>query len=1112
MKVRFLFLFVVAFCFYFSALLPGQDGQKTSPVPPEPAPEGESRLLRYPDIHNDLVVFVHAGDLWTVPASGGRASRLTASSALELSPHFSPDGRWIAFTGEYDGNRDVYVIPAEGGAPRRLTWRQAGYGELRHGYDNFVLDWTPDGGKVLFRSWRRSFDRWFMRLFTVAADGSRVPEVLDLPEGGLSAFSPDGKKLAYNRSFRNFRTWKRYYGGLAQDIWLWDFEAKKSRRLTDWKGTDTNPLWLGDKIFYNSDESGKFNLYELDLSTGARHTVTFHSKWDVRWPGGGPGGIVYQCGGYLYRLDPATGASIRIPVTVGDDCLSRRPAWEDVSKLIRTYNLSATGKRAVFEARGDIFTLPAEHGEIRQITSTSGIHERSPVWSPDGKWICLISDETGEEELYLVKPGPLNGAPREKLRLTTDGHCHRFTPVWSPDSKRIAFADKDLKLWLLEVASKKLTLVDTTRLWEITHYSFSPCGRWLAFSKAVQRDKQFYSIFLYDVDSKNVHRITDGRTNDRFPVFDPGGKYLYFASGRDFAPKLGNFEFSYLYEKMDRLYLLTLQADTLSPLAPRSDEETAGDKEEDKKSAEKDVKGKDKKKVKSKAPAKTVIDLEGLAGRVVALSEKPGNCHGLRAVEGKIFWLDTPWQGKSTLHRYDLAKRKQAKLADEIDGYDISPDGKKLIVKKGNAFVVADAGTSKIDFAKGKLKVSGLRARVDYPAEWRQMFYETWRQQRDFFYDENMHEVDWDAERNRYAALLPHLAHRDDLNYILGEFVSELAAGHTYVGRGDYPKHERVESGLLGCELNPSNGFWRISRILPGENWTSGVRSPLTGPGMNVKTGDYLLAVDGQPLTTPANPYRLLEGKRAGSTVALTIGKTPDIEKARTVRARPVRDEQPLRYLEWVECNLRKVLDATGGRAGYLHIPNMGLDGLSEFVKRFYAQLDREALIIDVRYNGGGFVSQMILERLSRRTIGMDAPRNAAAEPYPMASFDGPMACIINQYSASDGDIFPYFFRKKGLGPLIGRRTWGGVVGIRGYSTLIDGGYITRPEFGTFSADSRWIMENKGVSPDIEVDNPPEDVIAGRDPQLERAIEEIMRKLAEKPTKMPAKPEPPGKR
>jgi len=1075
-----------------------------SPEPPEPAPPGESRLLRYPDIHDNLVVFVSAGDLWTVPVQGGRAMRLTTSEGLELSPHFSPDGKWIAFTGEYDGNRDVYVIPSTGGEPRRLTWRQASYGELRHGYDNYVLGWTPDGNNVLFRSWRLSFDAWFMKLFTVSALGNSTPVALELPEGGLSAYSPDGSRLAYNRIFRNFRTWKRYYGGLAQDIWLWDFKAKKSTRLTDWKGTDTDPMWLGEKIYYNSDSSGKFNIFEADPETGEKKQLTFHSKWDVRWPGAGPGGIVYQCGGYLYHLDPSNGVSRRISVIQGDDRIFCRPAWEETGRLISTFNLSATAKRAVFEARGDIFTVPAEHGEVRQLTATSSVHERSPVWSPDGKWVLVISDESGEEELYLIEPGPLEGSTRKKVRLTTGGGRHIFNPVWSPDSKKIAFADKDLKLWLLELESKRVTMVDSSSLWEIYYYSFSPCSKWLAFSKPVQRDREFYSIFLHDIEKGQTHQVTDVMTNDYEPVFGPEGKYLYFISGRDLKPKLGRFEMSYLYENTDRVYLLTLQADTLSPLAPRSDEEEPGKKEAEE--------GGEKKKGDKEPMARTRIDLAGLAQRVVALSEKPGDYSYVRPASGKVFWMGGSGgeEGKN-LYVYDLKERKETVIAEGIAGYDISPDGKKLIVKRGESYVIADAAAEEIDFSKGVLDLSGLRAKVDYRAEWRQMFEETCRQMRDFFYDPKMHGVDWPGLRRRYRPLIDHVAHRDDLNYVLGEMIGELACSHTYVGGGDYPDVKRVESGLLGCELEPHNGHWRISHILPGENWNENMRSPLTEPGMNVSVGEYLLSVDGCLLNAEVNPYSLLEGK-AGKTVFIAVGKTTDLKDARTLKVRPIEDERPLRYLEWVENNRAMVDEATGGRVGYLHIPNMGFEGLNEFVKRFYAQIGKQGLIVDVRYNGGGFVSQMILERLRRRTVGMDAPRNALPETYPKASFDGPMVCLINQYSASDGDIFPYFFRKYGLGPLVGRRTWGGVVGIRGYSTLVDGGYITRPEFGTFSVDSRWIMENEGVSPDYEVDNLPEDVIAGRDPQLEKAIELIVEKLKEKPAKLPERPAPPGKK
>ncbi len=1078
--------------------------------PPDATPAGEARLLRYPDICNNLVVFVYGGDLWTVPAAGGEARRLTSSPGLELSPHFSPDGAWIAFTGEYDGNRDVYVVPSAGGEPRRLTVRQAHYGELRHGYDNYVLGWTPDGKKVLFRSWRASFEAWFERLFVVPADGSAPPEMLELPEGGLTDYSPDGGRIVYNREFRNFRTWKRYYGGLAQDLWTWDFIAKKSARLTDWKGTDTEPVWLGDKIYYNSDQGGRFNVWEMAPDGSGKRQLTFHKDWDVRWLGGGPGGLVYQLGGYLYHLDPASGAERHIPVRVGADAVAARPDWESVDKLIGSYNLSTTGKRAVFEARGDLWTVPAENGEARQLTATSGARERDPVWSPDGKWILYISDESGEDELYLVDPGPADGKPRQKIRLTTDGAAWRYAPLWSPDSRLAAFSDKNLKLWVLDVTTKTLTLADTSALWEITSYSFSPDSRWLAYSKPVQRDREFSSIFLYDIQNRKVHRVTDGMTNDTQPVFDPEGKHLYFVSGRDLNPKLGNFEMSYIYEKTDRVYLLTLQADSLSPLSPRSDEEESGKaaKDDSGKSVGKEDKKADKEKAAPSAPA-TRIDLPGLGGRVVALSEEPGNFGGVRASAGRVFWLGMEQGGgEPDLYCYDLAKRKQFTLAEGVGGYDISPDGKKLIVKKGPSYYILDATAEKLDFSSGALDLSGLKTKVDYRAEWRQMFGEAWRQLRDFFYVPNMHGVDWAATRKRYAPLVEAAAHRDDLNFILGETVGELATGHTYVGGGDYPEVKRVQSGLLGAEFRAENGLWRVSHILPGENWKADGRSPLTEPGVNVAVGDYLLAVDGQPLTASLDPYAPLEG-RSGRTVALTFGKSPDIAKARTVLVKPIDDEMPLRYQEWVERNRQRVDSLSGGRLGYVHIPNMGFDGLSEFVKRYYAQIGKEGLVIDVRYNGGGFVSQMIIERLRRVLGGMDAPRNAAPETYPKAVFTGSLVCLINQYSASDGDIFPYMFRQYGMGPLVGRRTWGGVVGIRGYSTLVDGGYITRPEFGNYGKEGRWEIENEGVSPDYEVDNLPEDVIAGRDPQLEKGVELLLEKLKTTRNDLPPRPEPP---
>ncbi len=711
------------------------------------------------------------------------------------------------------------------------------------------------------------------------------------------------------------------------------------------------------------------------------------------------------------------------------------------------------------------------------------------------------------------------------VQLTQGAERQRYNPVWSPDSKRIAFAERSLRLWVVEVESQRMTMVDSSEIWEFQSYSFSPDGRWLAYAKPVQRDRQFYSIFLYDLRENRRHEVTGPMTNDYEPVFDPTGKYLYFISGRDLHPRMGTFEMNFIYSELDRVYLLTLAKDTPSPLAPRSDEEggdslrTQPDVSRQAGGGRGQESGKDRADAAEapakggKTPAVTRIDLEGLDRRIVPLSGQPGNYIGLRAAAGKVFWLAAGEPGGSamSLRGYDLAERKETGLADGIQGYDISPDGGKLIVRRGADYYIVPAETKPLSLDRA-LDLSGLRARVDFQAEWRQIFHEVWRQERDFFYVANLHGLDWTAVRRRYEPLLEHVAHRDDLNYVLGEMIAELAVSHAYVGGGDYPEVERVESGLLGCEFERAEGRWRIARILPGNNWKSDERSPLTLPGVDVSAGDYLLAIDGEALTDSISPYRLLEGK-GGKTVLLTVGKGPELSQARTMRVETIRNEMPLRYQQWVEGNLAKVRQASGGRIGYLHIPDMGLDGLNEFVRRYYAQLGQvEGFIIDVRYNGGGFVSQMILERLNRKPIGMDAPRYGLQETYPTAAFQGPMVCLINEYSASDGDIFPYFFRQQGLGPLVGKRTWGGVVGIRGYSPLVDGGYITRPEFGTYGLDSQWIIENEGVRPDYEVDKLPEDAIAGRDPQLEKALELVLQQLPEKAFKLPPKPVPPVKR
>ena len=1064
----------------------------------------ECRLMRFPDIHQDKIVFVYAGDLWLVPSDGGIARRLTTHIGMELFPKFSPDGKMIAFSGQYDGNTDVYVIPSKGGEPKRLTYR-SGFENMadRFGFDDMVLDWHPHGNKVLFRSSRESYNSWFQNLFLISVKGG-FPQKLPLPEAGLTSFSPEGTKIAYNRIFRNFRTWKRYQGGLAQEIWIYDLEKNTVERITDYEGTDTSPMWCDNRIYFVSDRDLTANIFCYDLNSRETKKITNHDNYDVKWSSAGPQSIVYENGGYLYVLDLKTEQTEKIAVEIPDDRVLTRSEFVSVKDYVTDYGLSLDGKRALFVARGDVFTVPAKKGNTRNLTNTSGAREKNSTWSPDGKCIAYISDRTGEDELYVV---PQDGKG-EEIRITTDGHCFRFAPVWSPDSKKLLFADKNLKLYYVDVESKKVTQVDSTKNWEIRDYSWSPDSRWIAYAKPAKNE--FSSIFLYSLEEEEIHRVTEDFTDDGEPIFDPEGKYLYFFSNRDFNAVLGNYDPGFTYNQMTRIYVVTLQADSLSPFAPESDEV---EPEEERKKREKEEREEEKKK--EKIGKEIHIDIEGIENRAVGVPMDPGNHYGLRAAEGKIFYLSFPnWtltggspEPKGTLHLFDMEKRKDQILLSPVDGYDLSADGEKIIYKSKKQFGITEAKPGSAKVGDGSLKLDGMQMKINYREEWKQIFNEAWRLERDFFYAPNMHGVDWELMHGRYGQLLPYVAHRSDLTYLIGEMIGELCCSHTYVSGGDKPKVELVKTGLLGVdwELDTLSGFYRVKKIYPGENWEKNLRSPLTEPGVSVKEGEYILAVDNRTLQYPTNPYSLFENT-VGKTAILKVNSKPSLDGAREVEVKPIDSEYDLRANFWIETNRRKVEQTTNGRVGYIFLPNMGGEGLNQFAKSFFPQIRKEGLIIDVRYNGGGFVSEMILERLRRVLVGMGSSRNAGDYTYPGGMLYGHMVCIANQYSASDGDYFPYYFRQYGLGPIVGKRTWGGVVGIRDFIRLVDNGYITTPEFAPYSVESEWVMENYGVDPDIEVDNLPDLVIEGRDPQLEKAIELIMKMLEEEPKKLPERP------
>jgi tricorn protease len=1071
----------------------------------------ETRLMRFPDIHQDKIAFVYAGDVWTVSSQGGVARRLTSFDGYEGFPKFSPDGKMIAFTAAYDGNGDVYVMPAEGGEPKRLTYRP-GTRQPSGGLtlEDYVVDWFPNGKEILFRSPRDAFPA--ARLYRIDSDGG-FPEALKLPEAGFASISPDGSKLAFNRRSREFRTWKRYYGGTAQDIWIYDMKTGEVEKLTDWKGTDNMPIWYQGKIYFTSDRERRLNIYCYDLNTKDVRKITNHNEYDVKWPSLGQDDIVYENGGYLYVLDLATEKTKKISVEVPAERILTRPTWEKVNGLILDYSLSPSAKRALFTARGEVFTVPEEKGEVRNLTNTPAIREILAAWSPDGKWVAYLSDRTGEYELYIR---PQDGTGEEK-RITFDGDCYRFTPRWSPDSEKIMYADKKLRLFFVDIEKKEPVLVDRAEVSEIHDYVWSSDSKWIAYSK--NNEAYFASIYLYSLDKGKVYKITDDLTDDFNPAFDPEGKYLYFISARTFDPIFSDFERTeYVYRNVRNIYLVTLQADTPSPFAPESDEVEVKEDEEEKE--DEDDKDKDKDKDEDEDKSEDIkIDFENINQRVVGIPIKSGNYTSLFATKGKVFYLVMPaiWEsdgggGQNEIRMFDMEEREENTVISGIINYDISSNGKKLIYKSGNTYGIIDAKKGN-KVGDGKLSTSGMEMKVDPQGEWKQMFEEAWRLERDFFYDPNMHGVDWEGMKQKYGQLVPYVAHRWDLTYLIGELIGELTTSHTYVGGGKMPRTEAVNIGLLGVDFEPDKktGFYRFEKIYKGENWEKDRRAPLTEPGVVVKEGEYLIAVNGQEVRYPANVYQFFE-KTVGKQTKLKINDKPSAEDAREVTVEPTGSEYLLRYQDWVETNRRKVDKATDGRVGYVHVPNTSLWGLNEFSRTFFPQARKEGLIVDVRYNGGGMIPDMFLEHLQRKILSLWSRREGHIARTPSVAIHGHMACIINEYAGSGGDAFPYYFRELDLGPLIGTRTWGGLVGISRRIPLMDGGSVTVPEFAFFNVEGEWDVENYGVEPDIKVDNRPDLVMKGQDPQLERAIQEVMKKIKEEPKKLPDRPEYPIKK
>lgn len=1083
----------------------------------------QTKLLRFPDIHGDRVAFTYAGDIWTAAATGGSAIRLTAHPGVEVFAKFSPDGKWIAFTGQYDGDEQVYVIPSTGGVPRQLTFYPA-RGPLapRWGWDNQVYGWSKDGKRIFFRSLRDSWSLPIARLYSVSVDGGPT-EPLPMPEAGSGDYSPDGARMVYSPQSRDFRSEKRYGGGQANKLYIFDLQTNDAKPITEGPRPTRDPIWIGDTIYFNSDRDGHFNIYSYGVSSGKTAQVTRSKQWDVRWPSSDhEGRIVYEMNGELQILDAKSGKTTPLSITVPDDGLARRPSRISAANNIESYDLSPKGERALFSARGDIFTAPIEKGPTRNLTHSSGAHDKWPSWSPDGSQIAFISDLSGEEELYLV---PQDGS-KPAQQITNGGSAMRYQPEWSADGKRIAFGDKDGKIWIVTLADRKMIEIVDSPSGQIRDYVWSPRGNYLAFSMPVSSNGNT-SVYVWSATDNKVRRVTEGVFNAFNPVWDPQGSYLYFISNREFAPQISNVEFNYATNRSSYIYAMALRKDVKHPFPPESDEVSVskqaekpaeGAPAEQSKPAEQPKPAEPKAETTPKPPADLVVDFDGITNRVARVPVGADNYGGLAAKAGHLlygvgpaFYYGRQGDRPAQLRIFAFKDRKETTIADDIGGYAMSGDGSKVLVRQGPGFSLYDASPLG-DKTRKPVATAGLVVDRVPAEEWNQIFNEVWRRYRDWFYVANMHGYDWVALREQYKPLLQYVAHRSDLNYVIAEMISELTVQHAYIEGGDFQIPPRPRVGLPGArfELDRQSGRYRISKIFEGENEEDIYRSPLKEIGVNINVGDYVLAIDGEELKGSDDPYRLLRNK-PDNTVQLSVNSSPTMNGARTVSYRPITDEGNLIYLDWVTRNRKKVEDATGGRVGYIHVPDMGAAGIREFIKWYYPQLNKEGLIVDVRANGGGNVSRMLIERLRRKVLALNYQRtDDEASTYPDGVFLGPMVALLDGNSASDGDIFPAMFREAGLGPLIGKRSWGGVIGISNRGALIDGGAVFVPGSAFASKDGQWIIEGHGVDPDIEVDNDPRSEIEGRDPQLERGIAEVMAKL-KNPVKLPPRPPAPVK-
>ena len=1080
----------------------------------------DTRMLTEPAVSARHIAFMYAGDLWLANLDGGSPRRLTSDLGEKSNPVFSPDGQQLAYTAQLDGNSDVYVLPVEGGVPKRLTY---------HPGQDIVQGFTTDGKSVLFTSPRAAFNNRYRKLYTVPVNGG-VETELEIPNAARAAYSPDGKRAAYNPFSPAFMQWKRYRGGTNSILSLYSFGDKSVEKIPQpaTHANDVDPVWLGDTVYFRSDRSGEFNLHAYDVKSKAVRQITNHRDFPVLNIAATGNTLVYEQAGYLHTLDLAGGAARKLTVGVSTDLGLSRERWVRGAKYIRNASISPSGARVAFEFRGEIVTIPADKGDVRNLTQTSSAHERNPAWSPDGRSVAYVSDESGEYELH-VRAQDGKGAVR-KFKLNGAGYYDSL--VWSPDCKKIAFTDNAWTMHVLDIASGAVRKIASEPLYGVNktlRAAWAPDSRWIAYT--LNSMSYTRSAYIYSLEQNKSYAVTDGLSDVANPVFDKSGKYLYFFASTDAGPSNNWFSQQNQDNLVTRtIWMAVLRRDLPSPLIKESDEEkgtpASSPKEPEKKDAAKSAKaesdaaeppkvdpktGRDDPKVALVPVAPVAIDFDGIETRIIDLPIPAAQISDLEAgAAGQIFFLREA-DGKKAVQRFDLKDRKAETLVAEADGYDISADGKKLLYKLKDVWTMGSATGKALPSGEGRIKVDNIEVRAEPRAEWTQIFNEAWRINRDFFYDPGMHGVDWNKMRAKYAAFLPELSSRADLNRLIQWMCSELAVGHHRGGGGDnFVDSRAVPGGLLGADYEIANGHYRFKKVYGGLNWNPSLRAPLTEPGLNVKAGEYLLAVESRPLLPPTNLYSAFENT-ANKAIDITVGPNADGSKSRTITVVPVAGEDALRNRDWVEGNIRKVHAATNGRVAYVYVPNTATLGHTYFKRYFFPQADKDAVIIDERFNGGGSVADYYIEILQKKEIAWWTMRYGADMKTPSASIQGPRAMLIDETAGSGGDLLPWMFRKNGMGPLIGKRTWGGLVGILGFPVLMDGGFIMAPNLAFWTRDGGWGVENEGVAPDIEVEQTPALVIAGRDPQLEKAIEVIKAELAKNPPVRPVHPAFPDK-